>query len=180
MSNIPNFGNINNASAIANEAISASRGFLDYNHTLAGFAVTANVWTDVPNNGLGPNTNKLFKPAAVSDILDTSTGYLDFTQLTIGSEVYIRNDFTFNPNINNGLLEVRYVLGTGASEYVLDVSALRMDRGSGIEYPNEKGLFYIYMGDSNTRDNPGKLQIRSSAAGTLTNNGSVISIKYRP
>jgi len=180
MSNIPNFGKVSDAASVANDAFNASRGFLDYNHTLAGFAVTANTWTDVPNNGLGPNTNKLFKPTAVDEILDVATGYLDFTELTVGSEVYIRNDFTFNPSVNNGLLEVRYVLGTGAGEYVLDVSALRMDRGSGIEYPNEKGLFYIYMGDLNTRDNPGKLQIRSSVAGTLTNNGSVISIKYRP
>jgi len=151
-------------------------GFIDYNDTTGSFSVTADTWTDIPNNGAGAFTNKAYRPEGVSEILDTSTGYLDFSDLPLGSEITLRNDITVNPNTNNALLEMRYVLGGGAGEYTLEFVNERLDSGSGIDY-QKVSTFPIYMGDTNTKNNPGKLQIRLSTPGTVQNAGVYASIQ---
>ena len=107
-------------------------GFMDYNNSGSSISLTANTWTDVPNDGAGSFTNKTYKPASVSEVMDSSTGYLDFTDLTLGSQIIIRSDFTVNPQTNNSLLEARYQLGTGAGTYELPFLSERLDVGSGI------------------------------------------------
>lgn len=153
-------------------------GFIDYNDTTGAISLSAETWTDVPNNGQGQFSNTSYKPNDVDDVLDVSTGYLDFSDLTLGSELLIRHDFSVNPNTNNALLQVRYVLGQGASEYPLLFWSERLDAGSGIDYQRVP-LFAIYMGDTNTKGGVGKLQIKLSTAGTFTNAGSYISVKLR-
>ena len=156
-------------------------GFMDYNDS--GTSVTpvtllANTWTDIPNNGAGAFTNSTYKPAGVTDLLDTSTGYLDFSDLVLGSEIIVRNDFSVTPSTNNCLLEARYLLGTGGGQYGLQFWSERLDSGSGIAYQRVTS-FPIYMGDTNTQQNPGKLQVRLSTPGTLVNAGVYISIRVQ-
>ena len=156
-------------------------GFMDYNDS--GTSVTpvtllANTWTDIPNNGAGAFTNSTYKPAGVTDLLDTSTGYLDFSDLVLGSEIIVRNDFSITPSTNNCLLEARYLLGTGGGQYGLQFWSERLDSGSGVAYQRVTS-FPIYMGDTNTQQNPGKLQVRLSTPGTLVNAGVYISIRVQ-
>lgn len=153
-------------------------GFMDYNDTTGAVSLVADTWTDVPNNGAGAFTNKTYKPESVTEIMDTTTGYLDFSDLTVGSEVAIRNDFAVTPSTNNSFLEVRYVLGTGAGEYALSVANERLDNGSGIAY-QRVFTFPIYIGDLNTQSGAGKLQVRLSTPGSITNAGSYISIRVQ-
>ncbi len=157
---------------------STRHGFIDYNDTTGSINLVAGVWTDVPNNGAGQFSNTLYKPEGINDVLDISTGYLDFSELTLGSELLIRNDFKVNPNTNNALLQVRYLLGQGAGEYPLLFLSERLDNGSGIDYQRVP-IFAIYMGDTNTKSGVGKLQVNLSTNGTFTNAGSYISIKAR-
>ena len=151
-------------------------GFIDYNDATGEIDLTSDTWTDVPNNGAGAFTNKAYAPNGITELLDVSTGYLDFTQLDLGNSVQVRIDFKVNPNINNATLECRYVLGNGGGEYALTVFEKRLDRGSGIDYDANKGSFLIYMGDDNTRLNDGKLQVKLSSNGKLTNAGVAIQI----
>lgn len=154
-------------------------GFFDYNDgstAIAPLDLVANTWTDVPNDGSGPFTQKAYAPSGVSEILDESTGYIDMTELNLGSEIVVRNDFTVTPQTNNSLLEARYLLGSGAGQYPLQFLSERLDSGSGIPYPRVTS-FDIYVGDANTRDNPARLQVRLSTDGTLVNAGSYIKIK---
>lgn len=153
-------------------------GFIDYNDNTGDVAIVADTWTDVPNNGLGAFTNKLYKPTDVNDVIDTSTGYLDFSELTLGSQLIIRNDFSITPSTNNSLLELRYLLGQGAGEYSLLFWSERLDNGSGIPYQRVP-IFTIYIGDTNTQGGVGKLQIKLSSNGTLNNAGSYINIQLR-
>lgn len=153
-------------------------GFIDYNDTTPTISLTAETWTDVPNNGAGAFSNNTYKPEGINEVLDTSTGYLDFSELTLGSEILIRHDFEVNPNTNNALLQVRYLLGQGANEYPLLFWSERLDNGSGIQYQRVPS-FPIYMGDLNTQGGVGKLQVKLSTPGTFTNAGSYISIKLR-
>lgn len=153
-------------------------GFIDYNDTTGNVALTADTWTDVPNNGQGAFTNTLYKPEGITNLLDANTGYLDFSELSLGSELIVRNDFTVTPQTNNALLEVRYLLGQGAAQYALQFWSERLDNGSGVGYQRVLS-FPIYMGDLNTQSGVGKLQVKLSTAGTLNNSGSYISVKIR-
>lgn len=154
-------------------------GFIDYNDTTGSFSITADTWTDLPNNGLGAFTNKAFKPTGVTELMDTSTGYIDVTELDLGDAILIRNDYTITPNTNNCQLRFRYSLGTGAGTYTLEKIIGRLDSGSGQPYRFSLTPDEIYMGDTNTRDNPIKLQIFCSSDATVTNAGSVIQVVKR-
>ena len=153
-------------------------GFIDYNDTTGSISLVADTWTDVPNNGLGAFTNKTYKPTLINEVLNTNTGYLDFSELTLGSQLLIRNDFTITQNSNNSLLEVRYILGQGVEEYVLKFKSERLDNGSNINYQKVLSV-PIYMGDTNTQGGVGKLQVKLSHDGTLNNSGSYIKIELR-
>ena len=152
-------------------------GFGDYND-LATFSTPINLaaetWTAVTNDGAGAFTNKSYLPTGATDLMDVTTGQFDFSELALGDVVLIRNDFTVNPNVNNSLLSVRYKLGTGAGEYTLEKIQQRLDDGSGKGYRFSLEVDLIYMGDANTRDNLGTLEIKLSGAGTVTNAGSAI------
>ena len=163
--------------ASGSEVISKT-GFIDYNDTSGDITISSDTWVDVPNNGLGAFTNKNYKPTLINEVLDGSTGYLDFSDLALGSQLLIRNDFTVTPNTNNSLLEVRYLLGQGAGEYALKFWSERLDSGSGVGYQRVIS-FPIYIGDTNTQGGVGKLQVKLSTNGTLNNAGSYIKIDLR-
>lgn len=174
-------GNIIDGGPIDGGSSGVSFGFIDYNDSstaLAPLALSSNTWTDIPNDGLGAFTNKAYKPDGVNEVLDTSTGYLDFSELPLGSEIIVRNDFTVTPSTNNCLLEARYLLGSGSDEYALQFWSERLDSGSGIPYQRVT-IFPIYMGDTNTQGNVGKMQIRLSTPGTVVNSGVYVSIRVK-
>jgi hypothetical protein len=155
----------------------SKNGFIDYNDTsttASPLVLLADTWTTIPNDGLGSFTNKTYSPEGVDELMDTSTGAIDPTDLPLGSSVLVRNDFSVTPSTNNALLEFRYTLGAGGSAYTLEKLIGRLDSGSGKPYRQSLVPDLIYMGDTNTRDNPIGLQVRLSTAGTLINAGSVI------
>ena len=154
-------------------------GFIDYNDTTGSFAMPSDTWTDLPNNGAGAFTNKQFPPTGVTELVDVSTGYIDPTQLTLGDAILIRNDYTINPNTNNAQLKFRYELGNGGGLYTLEKIIGRLDSGSGQDYRFSLSPDLIYMGDTNTRDNPIKIQVYCTSNATVTNAGSVIQVIKR-
>jgi len=154
-------------------------GFIDYNDTTGGVTIAADTWTTIPNNGLGAFTNKNFKPQGVTEFMDTSTGAIDVSELELGDSIFVRNDYTINPNTNNALLEFRYSLGAPAGAYTLEKIVGRLDSGSNQNYRFSLEPDLIYMGDLNTKDNPIVLQVKLSTKGTLTNSGSVIQLIRR-
>jgi len=160
----------------------AITGFGDYSDAgtaISPVTLSANTWTDMPNNGLGPFTNLNFLPDGVSTLLDVSTGYLDLAELALGDSVIIRNDFTVTPNQNRANLNFRYELGNGVGLYTLDYFVGRLDSGAGLQYRYNLYTHLIYLGDDNTRNNPIKLQLNLSKNGSFVNNGSAIQILKR-
>lgn len=157
-------------------------GFIDYNDTSTtstALVLSADVWTVIPNDGLGAFSNDTYAPSGISELMDTSNGNIDPTELALGDTILIRNDYTVTPNTNNSLLEFRYTLGTGGGSYTLDKIIGRLDSGSGTGYRYSLTPDLIYMGDTNTRDNPIGIEVRLSAAGSLVNAGSVIQVVKR-
>jgi len=157
----------------------AFNGFLDYNDTsttLSPVILTADTWTDVPNDTLGAFTNITHLPVGMNTLIDSATGYLDFSELTLGSDMHIRISYSVTPETDKSLLESRYVLGSGENEYLLKINSRRLDNGSGVPYESDKGSFYIYMGDNNTLGGAGKLQVKLSTGGVLINSGIAIKL----
>ena len=155
-----------------------STGFIDYNDTSTSttpLVLLADTWTTIPNDGLGSFSNDTYAPEGVS-VLMNGSGALVFTELSLGATVLIRNDYVVIPNTNNSLLEFRYQLGAGGGLYTLEKIVGRLDSGSGKAYRHALAPDLIYLGDTNTFDNIGLLQVRLSAAGTLVNAGSVIQV----
>ena len=157
----------------------AGNGIADYNDTSTSaspIALVANTWTTIPNDGQGSFTNLAYLPDGVTTLMDTSTGAFDFSELSLGDNCFIRNDFTINPNINNSLLSLRYELGSGGGIYTLETIIGRLDSGSNQDYRFSLTPQMIYMGDTNTKDNAIKLQVKLSTNGTLVNAGSSIGV----
>ena len=154
-------------------------GFADYNDTSTAsspLVLSANTWTTVPNNGLGAFTNVGSLPEGVTSLMDTSTGAFDFSQLSLGDNCFIRNDYTVTPSTNNSLLKLRYQLGSGGNAYTLEKIVGRLDSGSGQGYRFSLVPDMIYIGDNNTRLNDIILQVNLSTSGTLVNAGSAIGV----
>ena len=158
---------------------SSQNGFIDYNDTTGAFSITADTWTDLPNDGAGAFTNKNYPPSDVTELMDVATGYIDPTELNLGDTILIRNDYTINPNTNNAQLRFRYALGNGGGSYTLEKIIGRLDSGSGQDYRFSLAPDLIYMGDTNTRDNPIKIQVYCTSNATVTNAGSVIQVIKR-
>ena len=151
-------------------------GFIDYNDSYTTnnpVELLENTWTDIPNDGLGAFTNKAYAPPGVSELMDPQ-GRIDTSQLNLGDDILIRNDYSVNPSTNNALLEFRYQLGSGGGLYHLETIRGRLDNGSGKYYRFSLTTDYIYMGDLNTLNNPITLQVKLSTPGYLINAGSVI------
>lgn len=159
--------------------LTPSQGFIDYNDTTGSINLISDTWTNIPNNGLGSFTNKNFKPLNVSEFINTSTGDIDCSEVDLGDSILVRNDFQVNPNTNNSLLEFRYQLGNGGGLYTLETNLGRLDNGSGKNYRFSLKSDLIYMGDTNTRDNPISLQVKLSTNGTLLNAGTVVQLIKR-
>ena len=158
--------------------LSVNQGFIDYNDagtTSTPITLTANTWTTLTNDGAGSFTNKTYAPESIPDLMDEVSAF-DFSYLDLGTSVLIRNDFSVTPDTNNALLELRYQLGLGGSAYTLETILGRLDSGSGIPYRFSLSPDFIYMGDTNTRDNPVYLQIRLSSNGSVVNAGSAIQV----
>jgi len=154
-------------------------GFADYNDSATSstpIVIPANTWTTITNDGLGAFTNLDSLPFGVTSLIDTSTGYIDPTELDIGDSIIIRNDYTITPSVNNSLLKFRYELGTGGGLYQLETIVSRLDIGSGVGYRLALKPDFIYIGDSNTNDNYIKIQVNLENAGTLVNAGTVIQV----
>ncbi|NQZ52385.1 MAG: hypothetical protein HRT95_20100 [Moritella sp.] len=161
---------------------SSKGGFIDYNDTatsITPITLPADTWTTITNDGLGVFSNDTYRPDGVTELYDVSTDQVDFSELALGDTVFIRNDFVVTPNSNNTLLQFRYKLGVGGFDYTLEKSLGRLDSGSGIPYRFALNVDKIYMGDLNTRDNPGVIQVKLSATGELVNAGSVLTVIKR-
>jgi hypothetical protein len=165
------------------DGVNNTNGFIEYNDLAtvgSPVALVGGVWTTLPNDGLGPQTLKTYAPSGVTELIDTSTGAIDASELSLGDSLILRNDFTVTPNTNNQLLEFRYSAGTGGGVYTLERTLGKMDSGGSQPYRYALGADYIYLGDANTKDNPILIQIKSSGAGTFTNGGTTIqSIKMK-
>lgn len=159
------------------------QGFADYNDLASAstpITLNADTWTDLTNDGEGAFTNLDYLPPGVSRLMDVSTGAIDCSELELGDSVIIRLDYTVDQSNNNSLLEARFQAGIGGNAYTIERVVQRLDSGTTRTYRFSLVADFIYMGDSNTRDNPIMPQIKlDGAGGTVVNAGIVIEVVKR-
>ena len=153
-------------------------GFADYNPAGSSQTLLKGQWHTLANDGLGAFTNEGYLPEGVTTMLAASGG-INPRELDLGDWLVIRPDYEVTPNINGGQLQFRFSLGTGADAYVLETRIGRLDSGSGIGYKESGVAYFIYMGDTNTRDNDIDFQLNLEGGGSVQFNGWSVGVFRR-
>lgn len=149
-------------------------GWVDYND-LATQSVPipltlADTWYDLTNDGAGPFTNLLYKPAGHGEIWDTATDRFDWSSLKLGDTVDVRLDYTVITSGPSRDIDVHADMAIGSgSDYSLQFDHHSFKNAG--TYQNVR-FMSLYMGDNNTLNNPAKFSIRSDGVGdTVKVNG---------
>ena len=153
-------------------------GFADYNDTSTAatpLTLVGETWTTLPNDGAGSFSQEHL-PLLLSNTLLGAGGSLDVSEMALGSDLLIRPDFTVTPSANNSALSFRFQLGAGAGAYTLEQQLGRLDLGAGVPYRFSLQALYVYLGDTNTRDNPISLQVKLSGNGSVVNAGLAVKV----
>lgn len=155
-------------------------GFFDYNDA-ATSTIPINVpgsftYVDVTNDGLGLFTNKAYSPGGISDVYDATTNQFDWSELKLGDVVDIRIDLDVTTSSRNQLIEINLDLAIGGSQYSIPFISSTY-KFIGVQKINVYNG--VYIGDTNTLNNPGKLVIRSDDIATVKVNGWYVKVLIR-
>lgn len=155
-------------------------GFFDYNDAATSTTpinvVGGGGFVKLTNDEAGPFTNKAYPPAGVTDVWDEVANEFDFTQLKLGDMVDFRLDLTVTTTSPNQELDVRLFLGVGAGEYSIPFVLTNIKSTGTVNLNRYNG---IYMGDTNTLNNPGEFRIQSDSNATVVVNGWYVKIIKR-
>lgn len=144
-------------------------GWWDYNDAAtAGTPITLSAtatYFPLTNDELGVNTKKTFALPGVADVWDASTNRFDFSDLQIGDTVDIRIDFSVTTTGANHQITLAIELGLGAAPYTLVIDSRNVKTAGTYQVTR---WYSIYIGDTNTKDNPAYLKVQSDAGTTDT------------
>ena len=148
----------------------------DLNTATNPISLIADTEVFITNDGLGLNSINLL-PASVGAIYNSVTNSFDFSNLTIGSLVFLRVDINPTTTFNNTDIFIRLKMGIGAGEYSL-VIGKRSFKKIAI-YENETFTTFFYIRDDNTRLNPAKIAIEADNLVNLKVNGYAIGVNLK-
>lgn len=150
-------------------------GVEDYNDvTTTGTPIAlTSASTDYPltNDAAGSFTNTTYKLPGATNIWNPSTNQFEFATagLELGDTVDFRVDIDINNSSTNGEFLLSMELAIGGTAYTLPVQFFFV-KSSGVH--NQVAMFSVYMGDTNTLNNPARFVLRSdSTSDTVTVNG---------
>lgn len=157
-----------------------SIGWWDYNDlTTAGtpIALTSGVASELTNDGAGSFTNKAYALDGVADVWDNGTNRFDFANLTVGDTIDIRIDLSLVASAANDDFSLDMELGIGGSPYTLNLGKVTYKSAGTYQYVTYSG---IYIGDTNTLNNPARLTVTSDTTGdSVTVNGWYVRVIKR-
>ena len=160
--------------------IGPDSGFYDYENTLTAQTITGNsVYQKLLNNGLGTHTKKQFRPRGLdlAGVWNTTTSQFDFSQLSLGDQLWIRVDLTITPSTPNQDIDIAINFDIGGESFLLMVDHLIPKRTDDIG----RHISYVgmYMGTQDVIDNPAELLMRSDDTTTVLVHGWYINITRR-
>ena len=153
------------------------QGIYDYNDLATATTpialTTPGTQYELPNDGAGAFTNLNYTLPGLPNIWSTSSNRFDFNNgevLKLGDTVDIRFDFEVTTTTANTAVEFDLELGVGSSPYQLVITPFTNFKSSGT-YKVIRWLG-IYMGDTNTLNNPGRVLAQADTSGaTVKVNG---------
>jgi hypothetical protein len=157
-----------------------SGGFFDYNDlTTQGTPIIVSADTPIilTNDGAGPFTNTAYKPIGVTDVWSAGTDTFDWSELKLGDMVDIRLDLDVTTTLNNTEVKVDLQLAIGGFQYHIPWVLSENFKTAGTHKINTYNG--IYMGDTNTLDNPARFEIVSDTDCTVVVNGWYVKIIQR-
>lgn len=152
-------------------------GFYNYNDLATASTpialTTPGTQYELTNDGAGTETNLTYALSGLANMWNTSTNRFEFNDgsvLSLGDTVDIRFDIEVTTSSANTAIEIAIELGTGGSAYQLPFFPESDFKTAGT-YRIVKSLG-IYMGDTNTLDNLGRVLAKADTAGaTIKVNG---------
>lgn len=146
-----------------------SYGFYNYQHGISTQAILANTWTDVVNDGAGALTSTVAGLGGVT-IYDTTTGLIDFSDLSIYDSIVTRFQATsVLTTVNNQIVKLRILLSVGSLNVALPFFYQEYDVSGTQDSVYSDTPIYILS--ELTRTFPAKFQIWSNAPCTLDLDG---------
>jgi hypothetical protein len=156
-----------------------SHGIEDYNSTDGSQSISNGSHTTLVNNGLGAFTNLTYKIPGRANMWDTGTDRLQFdvAGLVLGDTVEIRMDLLITTSGANRDITFGLTLAEGGFPYDLTVGTLPFKNAG--TYSIVKWIS-VYMGDTNTLENPALIWIESDGAGdSVVYNGHMLRTALR-
>lgn len=161
-----------------------SQGVYDYNDvTTTGTPIpltVAGTPYELTNDGAGAFTNTTYALNGLTEVWDVATDqfvWTDGTVLALGDTVDIRLDIDVIVTGTNKAVKVDIELGIGASPYSIPIMPLTNYKAA--DTYHEVRLMSIYMGDTNTLNNPGKLKATADGTGvTVVVNGWYVRVLH--
>ncbi len=144
------------------KAVDALRGG-SFDIADAGTGVTPFAYTggsgfvNLPNDN-ADTVSATNPPLGISGVYDTVAEKLDFSELKVGSVVFLRVDLDIDTNINNQEVVLRLVLAEGAYDVPLTITRSGYKQQGSYDLIGEVSFD---IGDATVRDNPGLVQISS-------------------
>lgn len=140
-------------------------GFADYNDgatAITPIAVNAATPTFLTNDAAGAFTNEAYLPFQVTTIWDETNDCFDWTQLKLGDMIDIRLDIEVTTSGPNQSVKVWLQMadGTGGT-YAIPFEGAFLKTTGAYDINRFNG---IYMGDTNSLNNPAKFMIESDAS----------------
>lgn len=157
-------------------------GVYDYNDTATAITPislpTPGTFVNLTNNATGAFTNTAYALPGVSNLWITGTQRFDWTSLELGDTVDIRLDVTLISTANNQDFDISLFLAAGTGgEYQIPFAVEKSFKSAGSRRFME--FNGVYMGDTNTRDNPALFKVKSSASATVVVHGWYVRVTKR-
>lgn len=152
----------NRVTALESTGSAKSNGFFDYNDLATVTTPIAIVggagYTYLTNDIAGPSTNIAYPPEGVTAVWDPILNEFDFSELTLGSKVEIRLDIKVTTTTPNTSFDAALEVGIGGGSY--EITWINTTQKTAMTNHLVVSSF-IYIGDTNTKDNPAKFKIQS-------------------
>lgn len=140
------------------------QNYVDTATTTTPIVLTAiDTFFNMTNNGAGAGSTDTFKLTGTTDIFNTTTGKFDFTELVLGDTVDFRLDLDVETMGIDHEITVNIQLGQGGTPFDLNI---RRDSFKVAAVYNITEWFSVFMGDTNTLNNPAAIRVASDSGTT--------------
>ena len=177
-STIAGFLNDNFAEIEAATQVSGVYAYEDTGTTAVPISLTTDTWTKLTNDGNGVGTITTYGISDVPNIFNTVTDVFDFSGLALGDSIDVRADLTITTTGPNQEVELEISAAEGSgSDYVIPLVTPVLYKSAG----EHKLLAFNggFIGETNTRDFPASIQIKSDASASVVVNSWYIRVIRR-